>query len=170
MESIIASIILVFVAIFLLIADPFHKDSDLKHDQLKSAKNYIFDTSKGHAIIVCFVLFLIAIYGKETMQMKTTMLSSSLSRKIYEQMYPSLTWIMSLITFYAVNEMYGEGWNKWSWMRLVGFVVVGIGCSMYMKALKKSKEIEKETKKQQKLLQDDQYDVINADIDGTNIQ
>ena len=183
MESIIASVILVFVGIFLLIDDPFNKDNDLSHNRLEDAKNYIFDSNKGYAIIVCFTLFLIAIYGKETMQMKTTMLSSSLSRKIYEQMYPSLTWIMSLITYYAVSELYGEGWNKWSWMRLIGFIIVGIGCSLYMKALNKSKQIEKERKSQQKLLSDNDIheqqvinyidpidNQINVDVNATNIQ
>eukprot|EP00483_Globobulimina_turgida_P013135 UN13159 len=92
------------------------------------------------AFIISFVFFLVAIYAKDTMQMKMTALSSSLTRKLFQQIYPSGTWIISLTafaitsTFVVFGGKYGEDWeDKYSWIRLAGFAIVLVGNYFYIK-------------------------------------
>ena len=82
---------------------------------------------------VTFVLFLLAIYGKDTMQMAMTSLSSSLTRKLFEQIYPVGTWCLSLLCYAMTAHKFGESWNGlFSWMRLIGFITVMIGNYFYI--------------------------------------
>jgi hypothetical protein len=101
----------------------------------------------GYWILILFGLFLVAIYGKETMQMKVTGLSSSLSRKFYELLYPFMTWIMSVVTYYAVYHGYGEQLNWFSILRLFGFVCVIYGTYLYrIQTVKKKEQAKQESK------------------------
>ncbi len=124
MESIISLSVTTILGVYLLFSDPFEQHQ----------KGYESFTAcfKHHGFILCFVLFVLAIYGKDTMQMKVAKLTSSLTRKLFQQLYPLGTWALSLIT-YSFNAVYGETWDKYSFVRLAGFIVVVIGTYLYIK-------------------------------------
>eukprot|EP01083_Nonionella_stella_P071143 190920_1 len=89
--------------------------------------------------LVIFVLFCLAIYGKNITQMKVIQLSSALTRNLTMQLMPIGTWILSLIAYF-VNPEYGEAWNDYSYIRLVGFLIVLYGSYLYMKLPKDVQE------------------------------
>ena len=134
MESVISLTFTAFIGVALFIIDPF--DNIDERSALSDVGRNILTAP---ALIVCFVLFLIAIYGKDTMQMRMTALSSSLTRKLFQQMYPSGTWMISLIAFAITHkitqkEVYGEQWEgSYSLLRLGGFCIVLIGNYFYIK-------------------------------------
>eukprot|EP01084_Bolivina_argentea_P052900 97120_1 len=117
MESIISLFFMVIFGVILLFTDPFHEDED--YDDIGEALHFILGYP---AFIICFVLFIIAIYGKDTMQMKVAKLTSSLTRKLFQQLYPIGTWILSIVTFY-IYSLYGEEWNNYQFLRLGGFII-----------------------------------------------
>merc|ERR1719242_2995 len=88
--------------------------------------------SKFPLFMISLVLFYVAIYGKNVTQMKVIEMSSALTRNLTMQLMPIGTWILSL-TFYYVDPRYGEQWNKYSYIRLIGFIIVLCGSYLYMK-------------------------------------
>merc|ERR1719242_2933794 len=91
--------------------------------------------SKFPLFLISLVLFYVAIYGKNVTQMKVIEMSSALTRNLTMQLMPIGTWILSL-TFYYVDPRYGEQWNQYSYIRLIGFIIVLIGSYLYMKVPK----------------------------------
>ena len=53
-------------------------------------------------------------------------------RNLTMQLMPIGTWIISLFVFYCVDPQYGEQWDAYSYMQLVGFVLVLVGSYLYM--------------------------------------
>lgn len=138
MESIISLFFMVILAIVLLFTDPFHEDED--YDDIGQAFNYILGFP---AFILCYILFIIAIYGKDTMQMKVAKMTSSLTRKLFQQLYPIGTWILSLVT-YCIYSLYGEKWDNYAFLRLGGFIIILFGTYLYIKPPKEvSKNVAK---------------------------
>lgn len=89
-------------------------------------------------VVICMVLFLICIYGKDTMQMKVTKLSSSMTRKLFQAFYPLGTWALSVVTFWAsgsptTERHLGEELRWTSFIRGFGFCIVFLGMGFYMK-------------------------------------
>eukprot|EP01084_Bolivina_argentea_P313806 543482_1 len=136
MESIISLLATLIIGVILFIWDPFDNIGD-KTNVFQNIYNKIVIAP---GLIICFGLFVMAVYGKDTMQMKMTSLSSSLTRKLFQQIYPSVTWIISLsafqISFYFLHSQYkiGENWEgTYSYIRLSGFMIVLIGNCFYIK-------------------------------------
>eukprot|EP00484_Ammonia_sp_Unknown_P017388 CAMPEP_0197036210 /NCGR_PEP_ID=MMETSP1384-20130603/13790_1 /TAXON_ID=29189 /ORGANISM="Ammonia sp." /LENGTH=434 /DNA_ID=CAMNT_0042466369 /DNA_START=1002 /DNA_END=2306 /DNA_ORIENTATION=- len=129
MESLISLFFTAIMGIYLFLGDPLEDIGDRN-----AAVHHVYSVYFSNvALLVCFLLFLIAIYGKDIMQMKMTALSSSLTRKLFQQIYPSGTWIISIIAF-CINDEYGEGWEgKYSCIRLAGFALVLFGNYFYIK-------------------------------------
>lgn len=112
------------------------------------------------ALPICCGLFFMAVFGKDTMQMKVTKYSSAMTRKLLQQFYPSGTWCLSLFAYYVVANKFGrvlfyfvlfpcvilclfpEKWMIiWSWMQLLGFMIVFWGTYWYMKpSVRKAKK------------------------------
>ena len=88
--------------------------------------------------ILFFCFFLIAIFSKNISQMLVIKLSSAVTRNLFMQIVPSVTWILSLSLHYIVldvngNKGYGEGWeSNWDLFRVLGFVIVYIGAALYV--------------------------------------
>ena len=85
--------------------------------------------------LISFLLFCAAIYGKNVTQMKVIEMSSALTRNLTMQLMPIGTWILSL-SFYYIDPQFGERWNKYSWIQLIGFIIVLCGSYLYMKVPK----------------------------------
>eukprot|EP01083_Nonionella_stella_P095067 266822_1 len=89
--------------------------------------------------ILFFCLFLIAIFAKNLSQMSVIKQSNAVTRNLFMQVVPSLTWILSLSLHYGVlnetgNPGYGEPWrNAWDMFRVVGFVIVFLGAVIFIK-------------------------------------
>ena len=130
LESIISSIILIIVAIFLILFDPFKQNNSFKS---------LFNNDVNWQMIVFYFGFIISIYGKETMQMKVTKLSTSLTRKLFEVSYPWIIWCISIIIYYVFGSNYGQGWDKWSYIQLFGLIIIICGIVLYMKNKPKKK-------------------------------
>eukprot|EP00727_Mastigamoeba_balamuthi_P006024 m51a1_g2040 putative transmembrane protein c2orf18 homolog (427) ;mRNA; r:1355245-1356998 len=56
---------------------------------------------------------------------------SAVHRTIIDACRSILVWFWQLLTFYCINERYGEEWTKWSWFQVAGFVLLIIGAVIY---------------------------------------
>ena len=82
-------------------------------------------------------LFLLAIFWKY--KSNSVIKHNAVTRNLFMQFVPSITWLLSLCVFYAVYNVngdgnYGESWNSnYDIFRLFGFIIVFIGSFLYMK-------------------------------------
>jgi len=150
-RSIISVFWTLLIAVVLLSVPMLYDDgkNDNDHKQQISVfagwlqiEDGILFLSKFPLFLISLVLFFVAIYGKNVTQMKVIEMSSALTRNLTMQLMPIGTWVLSL-TFYYVDPKYGESWNKYSYIRLIGFVIVLCGSYLYMKVptIKSRKEL-----------------------------
>ena len=94
--------------------------------------SYAFtNTLRQHpAVIVCVCLFMTVVFTKDTMQMKVTFMSSAMTRKLFQQLYPLFTFTFSLV-LYLITRKYGENWDPYTYVELMGFAVVLYGGYLY---------------------------------------
>eukprot|EP01083_Nonionella_stella_P095066 266821_1 len=96
--------------------------------------------------ILFFGLFLIAIFAKNLSQMSVIKQSNAVTRNLFMQVVPSITWILSVSLYYGVlhfsgNDGYGEPWNSaYDSFRMVGFVIVYIGAMLFIKYKESKKD------------------------------
>eukprot|EP01084_Bolivina_argentea_P090523 163105_1 len=89
--------------------------------------------------ILFFCLFLMAIFLKNYSQMKVIKMSSAVTRNLFMQGVPSITWILSLLLHYIVLKVtedsgYGEQWHGlWDLFRVGGFIIVWCGACIYIR-------------------------------------
>eukprot|EP01084_Bolivina_argentea_P281496 481633_1 len=85
-------------------------------------------------IIIMFLFFLCAVFGKCILQMRMVAITSSLSKKIFQQTYSSGTWLLNLTCFYVLtNGIYGVEFNEYSFVLILGFIVTLLGNFIYIK-------------------------------------
>jgi hypothetical protein len=114
-DSIISLIVVVVFGILIFTFDPL--DANITAADID---NGLWFAMSNAFIMVCFIIFLICVFGKDVLQMEVVKLSSALTRKMIQQLYPFVTWILSLITYY-INHKYGTGWHGYfTWLLLLG--------------------------------------------------
>ena len=122
MESIFSLIAVLITGLIILIIDETTGWNDIIPG--------VWDALRIVGLTICLCLFMFSIYGKDTMQMKVTKLSSAMTRKLFQQLYPINTWILSII-IYSIDNRYGEDWDQYSFLQLFGFIVVLYGTYIY---------------------------------------
>jgi len=90
--------------------------------------------------IAFFVGFLAFSYGKDLGKLKVTKFGGAVLAKVLSLLFPFLTWAFTLAAFYiSTDHSVGKGWETWSWLRLLGFVVISAGCAWYIVERRKAK-------------------------------
>lgn len=140
MEAIIAFLYMLLIGVVLVftVYFPFDKSSNevIARDWTSA------HVTSGVIAVLCvtFVLFMASKYGRHTGSMRIAGMTSSLTRKFVQQLYPIGTWALSLIVYYAYSATYGEEWDhQQSSIRAVGFLFVIVGTYLYIRAPKDSK-------------------------------
>ena len=89
--------------------------------------------------ITLSALFGIAQFGKDILQMRVSKLSNGVTRKLFQTLYPVLTWLFQILTFCIVfyiidrgNEEIGDELYLYSIIRLCGFIIIIGGLKFYM--------------------------------------
>lgn len=124
MESSISLISVLILSVVVLQIDTSRNLDDL----IPALSNIL--TVNNYGIVYCLCIFVFIFYGKDTLQMKVTQLSSAMTRKLFQQLYPINTWIMSLI-LHAIVSSLGESWDNYAWVQLIGFIIVLYGTFVY---------------------------------------
>eukprot|EP00484_Ammonia_sp_Unknown_P001754 CAMPEP_0197022146 /NCGR_PEP_ID=MMETSP1384-20130603/3049_1 /TAXON_ID=29189 /ORGANISM="Ammonia sp." /LENGTH=435 /DNA_ID=CAMNT_0042450121 /DNA_START=180 /DNA_END=1487 /DNA_ORIENTATION=- len=160
MQAIIAFLYMILIGVVLVftVYFPFDKTSNqIIAQDWTSAK-----VTDVLLIVLCvtFVLFMASKYGRDVGSMRIAGMTSSLTRKFIQQLYPIGTWILSTTVYYAYSSMYGEEWDhQHSSIRAVGFLFVIVGTYLYIRPPKDAQT----TPKFKKV---DDVDGMETDEDG----
>lgn len=98
-------------------------------------KKDLFNADNSASLIICILVFLVGMFLQNYLKMHVTKLSSAVTRKIMQSIQSCLVWIMSLVMYYLIaNSKLGEKWqSEYSWLRLLGFIVVFLGIYVFAK-------------------------------------
>jgi len=88
----------------------------------------------GTIAITC-VIFVVAVLAYNIFGMLVTSQSSAIFRTILEAARTILIWFVMLIVA-ACHGPFGEVWCKWSWLELVGFILLTLSSFIYGGSLK----------------------------------
>lgn len=79
------------------------------------------------ALIIAYI-FSIAFFNFFGLSVSKTL--STIHRTLIDACRTIFVWVTSIILFYA-GTPFGEGWGKWSWLQLVGFLFLIVGTALY---------------------------------------
>eukprot|EP00164_Ancoracysta_twista_P002055 GFYU01002707.1.p1 GENE.GFYU01002707.1~~GFYU01002707.1.p1 ORF type:complete len:403 (-),score=130.55 GFYU01002707.1:286-1494(-) len=60
---------------------------------------------------------------------------STVHRTLIDALRTTVVWVVDLFIYYAVSEKYGEPWGQYSWLQLIGFVMLFTGTLVYNEVL-----------------------------------
>lgn len=87
--------------------------------------------------ILGFIIFkIIDILLYNITAMMTTKVTSAVVRTIMDALRTLVTWVVMLIVYYSMDGQMGESWTQFSWIQLVGFVILIFGTFTYNATLK----------------------------------
>eukprot|EP01084_Bolivina_argentea_P176230 305007_1 len=124
MISFTVMVIIGFISLFSTIpTDEFH--------EIPGAVGTFFKAYPG--CIICIVIFMFVLVTKKSMQFHVTKMSSAMTRKLFQQFYPIGVWIYVLIAYYCVDPKFGEAWDNYQFIRILGIGFVILGTFVYLK-------------------------------------
>ena len=84
------------------------------------------------SIQILLALYCMAIFGYNLFAVLVTFSLSSVWHSILDNFRPMSVWIIDLFIFYILTgSAYGEPWTKFSWIQLVGLVILVYGTMIY---------------------------------------
>lgn len=92
--------------------------------------------SRGLLAMVCINIFSCGTYNVTGIAVTGAL--SAVHRTMLEASRTSIIWVFGLVIHYHVNShwLFGEVWTPYSWLQLVGFIVLMLGQSIYGEILK----------------------------------
>ena len=77
-------------------------------------------------------IYVIVILGYNVFAVLTTYLLNSIWHAILDNFRPISVWGMDLLLFYVFTHgHFGEAWTGWSWLQLVGMLILLVGTAIY---------------------------------------
>jgi len=138
-QALIAFVYMLFIGFALVFTVYFPFDKATNHEIASDWTDASVTDAVIIALCVAFVLFMASKYGRDTGSMRIAAMTSSLTRKFLQQLYPIGTWLLSTIVYYAYSSLYGEEWDmQHSSIRAVGFLFVIVGTYLYIRPPKDS--------------------------------
>ena len=94
-------------------------------EYLDSTEEYTFHSS-------AMAIYLLAVFLYNLFAVLVTFLLSSIWHSILDNFRPMTVWMTDLCIYYIVtNHKFGEPWNTYSWIQLVGMIVLITGTMIY---------------------------------------
>jgi hypothetical protein len=95
--------------------------------------------ANDYVLIILSVFYVFFILGLNTFAMLVTNITNAVMRTMTESLRTACVWIAQLIIFYSLeNSEYGqhhptlgESWSVWSWLQLIGFLLLITGMLAY---------------------------------------
>ena len=84
------------------------------------------------AIQYTMAVYLLSVFGYNLFAVLVTFSLSSIWHSILDNFRPMTVWITDLVIFYLLTSgSFGEPWTRYSWIQLVGMVVLIVGTMIY---------------------------------------
>lgn len=119
------------ISMFIMLPIVQHVNGSLHEDTYDTI--IIFRNSWKPVVFFAFG-FALALTGFNYFSQQLSKYFSAVVRQLVSTVKVVLVWIITLIIYYAIDEDYGESWNRWSFLQLGGFVLLVVGTLMYRKA------------------------------------
>lgn len=82
------------------------------------------------------VLYMISIAFFNFLGVTITQELSAVVRTLVDTLRTIVVWMVNLAVFYLYSEELGEPWNVYSWVRLGGFILCGVGTILYRQVIR----------------------------------
>jgi drug/metabolite transporter (DMT)-like permease len=101
------------------------------HGSYENPFNTWYMITHSSAIQLMFVVYFFAIFGYNLFAVLVTYLMNSIWHAILDNFRPITVWMADLFIHYAIISSFGEKWDNWSYLQLLGMFVLLYGTAIY---------------------------------------
>jgi len=113
---------------------PIFQVADVKGFSEDTIESLYMVTHNWQLIFTVFI-YMMVIMGLNATAMMVTQQFTAVHRTILEATRTLCIWVVNLFIYYCISNNFGEVWTKWSWIELLGFVVLLGGMFIYNQVL-----------------------------------
>jgi len=103
------------------------------HGSYENTGDGLYNLTHSAALFWFFFIQFLSIPSYNILALKVTKKLTAIHRTLLDAMRTSFVWLINLFIFYAVSNKYGESWNHYSWLQVIGFFVLILGTAIYNK-------------------------------------
>ncbi len=99
-----------------------------------SCENFIdalYQIKNSHQLISLIIAYVFAVAGYNFCALSIARSLSSIHRTLLDAIRTISIWILELCLYYYINRSYGEKWNKYSYLQVIGFILLINGTLIY---------------------------------------
>jgi drug/metabolite transporter (DMT)-like permease len=97
----------------------------------------LIQIKNSNALLLFILIYVVSSTLANFFSVQTGKLLNTIQRMIVTNaVLTAVLWGCDLFIYYVVSPTFGEGWNEYSWIQVVGFVIVTFGMLFYNSALK----------------------------------
>ena len=93
--------------------------------------NTYYMLTHSSTLFSVFLGFFISVFGYNLFGILVTFMLHSVWRAILDNFRPMTVWGCSLYIYYKISSNFGEAWTQYSWIQVVGLVVLLYGTAIY---------------------------------------
>lgn len=101
------------------------------HGSLENPYNTWIMFKNSQAIQLMFLVYFFAIFGYNLFGILVTYMLNSIWKAILDNFRPISIWVTDLFIFYYISTSFGETWTVYSYIQLVGMIVLLYGTAIY---------------------------------------
>lgn len=132
-EGVWGSILCILVVFPLVYVIPGHDGG-----RLEDTLDTLAMVNNNHSLLYLIFLYLFSCSTFNVASVSVTRFFNTVHRTMFEASRTAAIWGFGLVVHYMIDASatYGEAWLKYSWMELVGFVVLMVGQAIYGEVLR----------------------------------
>eukprot|EP00727_Mastigamoeba_balamuthi_P010867 m51a1_g6402 hypothetical protein (411) ;mRNA; r:232769-234508 len=131
MEGIYGSLAMAFVILPVLFLVPGDNPSPMHHGSYDNAVDAVIQIAHNYGLAIYCVLYLCSIAFYNFFGLSVTKYLTCVHRTLIDACRTVFVWGWQLLTFYCINERFGEPWTKYSPVQVGGFVLLVCGTLIY---------------------------------------
>ena len=135
LEGIFGVIAMVVVVLPLLFVIPGDQPCPLKYNDYENSIDALIQISNSVPLIIYCVLYLLSIAFYNFFGLSVTKYLTCVHRTLIDACRTIVVWAFELI-LHACDNRYGEKWTRYSWIQVIGFVLLILGTLFYNAIIK----------------------------------
>jgi drug/metabolite transporter (DMT)-like permease len=96
----------------------------------------VAQTINSWPLAVLSLVYVLSIAGYNFASLSVAKRLTTVHRTLIDSSRTIFVWGLDLIIYYAGATQFGESWNHWSWLELLGFIVLLLGTLIYNRVIK----------------------------------
>eukprot|EP00727_Mastigamoeba_balamuthi_P006180 m51a1_g2181 putative solute carrier family 35 member f6 (432) ;mRNA; f:100891-102551 len=136
MEGLFGTFLMSFIILPIVYFIPGNNPSSMSRGSYDNAIDAFQQMGSNIALLFYVIIYFFSIAFFNFFGLNVTKVLTAVHRTLIDACRSVFVWAWQLLTFYCINERFGEEWTKYSGLQVAGFVLLIIGTVIYNGILK----------------------------------